>query len=117
MAIRIRAALSNRFRIPSRVVWTLPRSTTVPASSSTQMWLVRSPRSIPTVHAPIPSVPLPVLRFFTAGLLLGLEPATSLQRIFRLRWGDRPSHPISLALAAELDIVRRQNRGGSEHVR
>jgi len=30
----------------------------------------------------------------------------SLQRIFRLRRGDRPSHPISLALAAELDIVR-----------
>jgi hypothetical protein len=38
--------------------------------------------------------------------LLGLEPAMSLQRIFRLRRGDRPSHPISLALAAELDIVR-----------
>ena len=38
--------------------------------------------------------------------LLGLEPAMSLQRIFRLRRGGRPSHPISLALAAELDIVR-----------
>src|SRR5450759_5661321 len=36
--------------------------------------------------------------------LLGLEPAMSLQRIFRLRRGDRPSHPISLALAAELDL-------------
>ena len=38
--------------------------------------------------------------------LLGLEPAMSLQRIFRLRRGDRPSHPISLALAAEREIVR-----------
>ena len=99
MAIRIRAAPSKRFRTPSRVVWTLPRSTTVPDSSSTQIWLVRSPKSIPTVLSAIPSVPFPVLRFFTAGLLLGLEPATSLQRIFRLRWGDRPSHPISASVA------------------
>jgi hypothetical protein len=72
----------------------------LPSSSSTQKWLVRSPRSIPTVHVAIPSVPFPVLRFLMAGLPSG-------PRARNVLAADFPTAPGRPAFSSHLACARR----------
>src|SRR6185312_3086854 len=89
----------NTSRRALTVVLTRCSGSTLPASSSTQHQLLRSPRSSPTVNFSCEIFLLvlaaTVLTFFIAGLLylLCLKHVDNLGA-YSIPSGDRPSHPI-----------------------
>src|SRR5438309_6649209 len=98
-AIRLRGIPPNTSRRALGVVLSRCSSSTLPASSSTQYQLERSPRSNPTVNFCceifLRAFGATVLTFFIAGLLylLCFKHVDNLGA-YSIPPGDRPSHPI-----------------------